>query len=254
MAAKPAQVGHTPRARCSFCGDPADSVRSSVRRRYTPACSPLEEGRRREDGERGEEAFWRRCSVCGAVTLRALGCAGLTGLVATQVQPGKNGGKVLAAHDITPILRNSAANGSHYAFPLNVVRAYEVSGDGQALVIRFDISLPATAKGPVEIGGLGFPMPEVPGHAPSGIETSLWASPPPPSQRRGHTHRLFCGVWASFSSFACTCACTAPGTPVGRRAGKRSSPPPRTGCVLPLCSVGCAHANARSRPRPRPRS
>jgi hypothetical protein len=80
--------------------------------------------------------------------------------------------KVLAAHDITPLLTRSAPNTS--TFPLAVTRSYEVSADDMALVIKFNVSLPAEAAHPVHIGGLGFPMPEGDGHPPSGIETSCW--------------------------------------------------------------------------------
>ena len=79
----------------------------------------------------------------------------------------------LAAHDITPLLAHSAPNGSA-PFPLTVVRSYAASADENALVIRFNITLPADAKAPAHIGGLGFPFPEGNGHEPSGIETSVW--------------------------------------------------------------------------------
>ena len=79
--------------------------------------------------------------------------------------------RVLAAHDISAILARSSAGAP---FPLKVVRSYEESADGHALVIRFNISLPGGHPTAVRIGGLGFPMPEGNGHPPSGIETSVW--------------------------------------------------------------------------------
>lgn len=85
----------------------------------------------------------------------------------------RTGPLVLAAHDISALLARSAANGSA-PFPLTVVRSYEVSTDGKALIMRFNISLPADAAATTHIGGLGFAMPEGNGHPPSGIETSVW--------------------------------------------------------------------------------
>ena len=91
------------------------------------------------------------------------------------------GARVLAAHDITALLSHSA-NESSNPFPLTVSRSYEVSADAKALVIRFNISLPSSARAPVEIGGLGFPFPEGSGRPEnynasqqkSSIETSVW--------------------------------------------------------------------------------
>jgi hypothetical protein len=46
-----------------------------------------------------------------------------------------SGARILAAHDITPLLVRSAPNGSA-PFPLEVRRVYEVSSDDTALIIR----------------------------------------------------------------------------------------------------------------------
>lgn len=95
---------------------------------------------------------------------------GVGAAVATPVSsPVGRSPTVLAEHDISKLLDHSNTNAS---FPLTVVRSYDVSSDGHALVLRFNVSLPASAKVPVEIGGLGFPMPESPG---PGIESSVWA-------------------------------------------------------------------------------
>eukprot|EP00965_Chrysotila_dentata_P178324 5889568-Pleurochrysis_carterae.AAC.2 len=87
---------------------------------------------------------------------------------------------VLAAQDITALL---ASSNSHALFPLRVTRAYERSADGQALVIRFNVThapsdgRSALKSGEIEIGGLGFALPESEGHPPAGIETVVWCDP-----------------------------------------------------------------------------
>lgn len=90
------------------------------------------------------------------------------------------GPHVLAAHDITDLLSHSAAN-ADAPFPLRVTRAYEVSADDKALILRFNISLPANASSSAYIGGLGFPFPEGSGQPEDSgmqqkgsIETSVW--------------------------------------------------------------------------------
>lgn len=98
------------------------------------------------------------------------------GIGATAVEVAHKSAKIIASHDVSPLLIRSAPNGSD-PFPLKVVRTYEESSDGRGLVMRFDISLPSDAKIPATIGGLGFPMPEGDGPdnlGPSGIETSCW--------------------------------------------------------------------------------
>lgn len=81
---------------------------------------------------------------------------------------------VLHSADLTEILTGSAENGSA-PFPLSVVRTYERSADGAALLMRF--VLKNTGADDVTIGGLGFAMPEAPGHPPKGIESTVWNDP-----------------------------------------------------------------------------
>ena len=57
------------------------------------------------------------------------------------------------------------------AFPLKVVRQYEASKDGKALILRF--TLTNAGNNDVRIGGLGFAMPEAPGNPPKGIESTV---------------------------------------------------------------------------------
>ena len=109
------------------------------------------------------------CKSSGWATYSsALGIGPEAKPVSTKTSP-----RVLAAHDISALLARSGSNGSA-PFPLTVVRSYEVSSDDEALVMRFSLSLPADAKTPAHIGGLGVAMPEGNGHPPSGIETSVW--------------------------------------------------------------------------------
>lgn len=98
-----------------------------------------------------------------------------------SVDPGK-GRRVVAAHDITGLLNNTAlpspANSSNPYFgdavPLSVVRSYEVPEDGKAgVTIKF--TLKNTWKEAIRIGGLGLPMPNG-GQQPE-IEQSVWNDP-----------------------------------------------------------------------------
>ena len=82
---------------------------------------------------------------------------------------------VLAAHDITAIIKASANPNDSFKFPLRVVRSYERTHDGAGLVMRFNLTNAGGVA--VEIGGLGFAMPEAPGNPPKGIETTVWNDP-----------------------------------------------------------------------------
>jgi hypothetical protein len=81
-------------------------------------------------------------------------------------------GNCLAAQDITDMLAASTEEAGS-AFPLKVIRSYETSADGNALVLAFNIS----ATSAVRVGGLGFALPENPGHPPAGIEQTVWNDP-----------------------------------------------------------------------------
>ena len=81
---------------------------------------------------------------------------------------------VLAAQDISNLLAGSAGP-TDMKFPLKVVRSYESSKDGKALVMRFKFT--NAGSDAVRIGGLGFAMPEAPGDPPKGIETTVWNDP-----------------------------------------------------------------------------
>lgn len=92
-------------------------------------------------------------------------------------------GNVLAAQDITDMVGSSAdpapAAGAA-AFPLKIVRSYEKSADGAALVMRFNLTVTDTKA--VKIVGLGFAMPESPGSPPRGIQETVRAPPWTPNQ------------------------------------------------------------------------
>ena len=77
-----------------------------------------------------------------------------------------DGGQLLAAQDITKLLASSAPTSADQtsAFPLRVIRSYERSADGAALIMRFNLTSMTTV--PIEIGGLGMAMPESPGNPP----------------------------------------------------------------------------------------
>jgi hypothetical protein len=105
-----------------------------------------------------------------------------------------SGGRTLAAHDITDMLAASAApppDGSHHhspatsaaaaaaaaaaSFPLRVTREYARSADDAALILSFNLS--NNSPDAVRLVGLGFAMPESPGHPPSGIQETVWNDP-----------------------------------------------------------------------------
>lgn len=122
-------------------------------------------------GSSGYTSYTATCSASDTTWSSFSTSGGIGGNVVAKPVAGTHGANVLAAHDVTPLLSNSAPRGG-MPFPLKVVRSYDVSHDGNALVMRFNVSLPAHAKEAVEIGGLGFPMPESPG--PGGIEALVW--------------------------------------------------------------------------------
>jgi hypothetical protein len=85
-------------------------------------------------------------------------------------------GSVLAAQDITDMVAGSAPSATEAAtFPLKIVRQYEKSADGKALIMRFNLT--ATGSKAVRLVGLGFAMPESPGHPPAGIQETVWNDP-----------------------------------------------------------------------------
>ena len=92
----------------------------------------------------------------------------------SEVRAASAGGQVLAAQDISQLLASSADPGAP-PLPLRATRSYERSEDGAALLVRFTLS--STSAAPLELGALGFAMPESPGHPPAGIETVTWADP-----------------------------------------------------------------------------
>ena len=132
------------------------------------------------------------CSLLGDVTLRlrevggsdrwstfstlALGAPAkplAKPLAATSGADGFGGDRVLAAQDISGAL---AASDVSSRFPLSAVRAYERSADGRALILR--LNLTNSANRPIEIGGLGFALPESPVSQPGvGLEGVVWADP-----------------------------------------------------------------------------
>ena len=65
----------------------------------------------------------------------------------------------------------TALNGACFVAPAS----YERSADGAALLLQF--TLTNVAEVAVELGGLGFALPEAPGHPPKGIETTVWSDP-----------------------------------------------------------------------------
>ena len=122
------------------------------------------------------------CSHLGDLTIR-LQPASATSPSAWSTYGSNNLGKaavlpakapVLAAQDISSVLAGSAGP-ADMKFPLKVVRSYERSKDGAALILRF--TLTNTGADAVRIGGLGFAMPEAPGNPPKGIETTVWNDP-----------------------------------------------------------------------------
>ena len=88
------------------------------------------------------------------------------------------GAGVVVAHDITAVLNASTStdryNNTMFAeIPLRVVREWRTSTDGAGLVMEF--TLTNTWTGPLELGGLGFPMPQA--GQQHGIEESVWLDP-----------------------------------------------------------------------------
>ena len=82
-------------------------------------------------------------------------------------------GQILAAQNITELLAKSVTDGA--PFPLDVMRSYERSSDGTALILRF--TLTSTSDTPVEITGAGMALPESEGNPPAGLPTIVWNDP-----------------------------------------------------------------------------
>jgi len=58
---------------------------------------------------------------------------------------------------------------------MRAVRSWETSADGAALILR--LTLTSTSEHELEIGGLGFAMPESDGHPPKALNAVVWAEP-----------------------------------------------------------------------------
>ena len=89
---------------------------------------------------------------------------------------------VLASQDITELLTTSATTAAGAAtaaaFPLaSVVRSYEKSSDGAALIMKVKLT---NGPKPTRLVGLGFAMPQSPGSGPAsktGIQQTVWNDP-----------------------------------------------------------------------------
>ena len=88
--------------------------------------------------------------------------------------PAAETGRVLAAQDITELL-GAADSARGATFPLKAMRIYERSADGAALVMRLNLTSRVSYE--VEIGGLGFALPESDGHPPANLQSIVWADP-----------------------------------------------------------------------------
>ena len=123
-----------------------------------------------DDGDDDDQEEDSACSAASSSKWSTFSTAGgIGGVAATPVAPPPGSTSVLAAHDVSALLEHSSGGSP---FPLSVVRSYEVSDDGKALVLKLNVSLPSDATGAVEIGGLGFAMPEGAGR---GLERMAWA-------------------------------------------------------------------------------
>jgi hypothetical protein len=69
----------------------------------------------------------------------------------------------------------AAAAAAAASFPLRVTREYARSADDAALILSFNLS--NNSPDAVRLVGLGFAMPESPGHPPSGIQETVWNDP-----------------------------------------------------------------------------
>ena len=77
------------------------------------------------------------CSTAGRTWTTFSTAGGIGDVSASPVPPPAGSKRLLAAHDVTPLLANSARAAT---LPIRVVRSYEVSADDKALVIRFNVS------------------------------------------------------------------------------------------------------------------
>eukprot|EP00729_Bicosta_minor_P030018 gene30018-biopygen8820 len=61
------------------------------------------------------------------------------------------------------------------SIPIKVIRSWEKSADGNGVLLKFELTNVWKEGGDLEIGGLGFPMPQtgMAGH----IEESVWLDP-----------------------------------------------------------------------------
>lgn len=89
------------------------------------------------------------------------------------------GPRVLAAHDISGTFgvpgRHPKPGPTQPPFPLRAVRSWSRSADGAALILA--LSLTNRGLSTVEVGGLGFAMPESDGHPPKALSAVVWAEP-----------------------------------------------------------------------------
>ena len=127
----------------------------------TSATSRCASGRRRRRRHRVRHVLDHRARGVGGANRRGDG----------RARAGRR--TVLAAQDVSAALSAGAQRLGAWA---TVVRSYERSADGAALILRFNISNPA-AKGAAELGAVGLALPESPGHPPAGIESVVWNDP-----------------------------------------------------------------------------
>ena len=92
----------------------------------------------------------------------------MLGMVA---EPIKASPPVLAAQDITALLNSSSTD----EFPLKVIRSYEKSSDGAAMIMRFELTCTSTES--IRLGGVGFAMPESAGDPGKDISSVVWNDP-----------------------------------------------------------------------------
>ena len=78
---------------------------------------------------------------------------------------------VLEAQDITDLVNSSSSD----SLPVQVVRSYEKSSDGNALVIRFNLT--CVSSDPIRLGGVGFALPESAGNPGKDIDNVVWNDP-----------------------------------------------------------------------------
>ncbi|XP_065177352.1 uncharacterized protein LOC135808135 [Sycon ciliatum] len=88
-----------------------------------------------------------------------------------NAEPLKVESPTLAAQDITALLNTSSAD----SLPVQVVRAYEKSSDGKAMIMRFNVT--CVADEAVRLGGVGFALPESAGNPGKDIDAVVWNDP-----------------------------------------------------------------------------